>query len=215
MNQSPVKGKKILQEPLTAKEREFAAENHGLIYSFLNKYRLSIDDWYDVVIFAYLTSVRKWLSQPDLYKWSFSTIAFSMMRAYVGNERKKQKQQIQTISLNEVLLGTDKLTGMERITYDDLNRIYEEGKIMRIEYDVQLPGQQNHRCEETLAIETFLAGSAQNMKFEYESVDQAQKKCTTIRDFQRRTNSKEFFSFYRRKNCIYIVRLDKAKIKKG
>lgn len=105
MNQSPVKGKKILQEPLTAKEREFAAENHGLIYSFLNKYRLSIDDWYDVVIFAYLTSVRKWLSQPDLYKWSFSTIAFSMMRAYVGNERKNKSNKFRQLVLMKFFWG--------------------------------------------------------------------------------------------------------------
>lgn len=216
MKQHSVQGKKTLKEPLTQEEQEFASEHHNLVFCYLWKNKLSEDEWYDIVIFAYLASVRKWLARPDIHKWSFSTIAFSTMRAYVSHERKRQKQQIQVMSLDEILPGTDKLTGMERITYDDLNRIYEEGKIMRIEYDVQLPEPRVYRCEETLAIKNFLAGSAQNMKFEYESADQAQKKSTTIRDFQRRTNSKEFFSFYRRKNCIYIVRLDKArKIKKG
>lgn len=79
-----------LKQPLTQEEQAFASENHNLVFCYLRKNNLPDTDWYDIVIFAYLVSVRKWLARPDLHKWSFSTIAFNAMRAYVNNERKKQ-----------------------------------------------------------------------------------------------------------------------------
>lgn len=47
-------------EALSSKEREFAAENHGLIYSFLNYYRLSEAEHYDICAIAYLQAVKEW-----------------------------------------------------------------------------------------------------------------------------------------------------------
>ena len=41
-------------EALNSKERKFAEENHGLIYSFLNYYRLSEAEHYDICAIAYL-----------------------------------------------------------------------------------------------------------------------------------------------------------------
>lgn len=41
-------------EALNSKERKFAEENHGLIYSFLNYYRLTEAEHYDICAIAYL-----------------------------------------------------------------------------------------------------------------------------------------------------------------
>lgn len=67
-------------EALSSKEREFAAENHGLIYSFLNYYRLPEAEHYDICAIAYLQAVKEWHRKPELReKYRFSTISFKKM----------------------------------------------------------------------------------------------------------------------------------------
>lgn len=53
-------------EALNQKERKFAEENHGLIYSFLNYYRLPEAEYYDICAIAYLRAVKDWHSKPDI-----------------------------------------------------------------------------------------------------------------------------------------------------
>lgn len=69
-------------EALNSKERKFAEENHGLIYSFLNYYRLTEAEHYDICAIAYLQAVKEWHRKPELRdKYKFSTIAFKKMEA--------------------------------------------------------------------------------------------------------------------------------------
>ena len=69
-------------EALSSKEREFAAENNGLIYSFLNYYRLPEAEHYDICAIAYLQAVKEWHRKPELRdKYKFSTIAFKKMES--------------------------------------------------------------------------------------------------------------------------------------
>lgn len=69
-------------EALNSKERKFAEENHGLIYSFLNYYRLSEAEHYDICAIAYLQAVKDWHRKPGLRdKYKFSTIAFKKMES--------------------------------------------------------------------------------------------------------------------------------------
>lgn len=69
-------------EALNSKERKFAEENHGLIYSFLNYYRLSEAKHYDICAIAYLQAVKDWHRKPGLRdKYKFSTIAFKKMES--------------------------------------------------------------------------------------------------------------------------------------
>ena len=103
-------GGDIFNTPLTLEEQNFAAENHYLIKKYLNIRKLPYDDWYDVVIFRYLRSVKRWFILPDLHKHSFETVAFYAMKSAIGNEQKKQQRRIQTISLDEVIPGTDGMT---------------------------------------------------------------------------------------------------------
>ena len=95
--------------PLSPAEQAVAEQNFSLVFRFLRKQQLPVDDWFDVVIFRYLLTVKNWFSRPDLYKYEFSTIAWRAMASAVHNERQKQSRRIQTISLDDPIPGTDGL----------------------------------------------------------------------------------------------------------
>lgn len=211
-------GKSKYEAPLTAEEQSFAAENHYLIRKYLNIRKLPFDEWYDVVIFRYLLSVKRWFAIPELHKHNFEIIVFYAMRSAIGNELKKQKKRIKVISLDEVIPGTDGMRFLDTVTYDNTNFInYEGGEDMEIKYDVKLPEKKflrvKRKSDETLAIETFLKmKNKKNMCFEYESEEEAKKKYSSIRSYRRRENQTEVFDVYRAEKCVYIVRLE---VKKG
>lgn len=71
---------------LTDEEKDFATENHNLIYRFLQRYGLDIGDWYDTVAIGYLYAVHTWFTRPDLHKYKFSTIANKRMSSCFGKE---------------------------------------------------------------------------------------------------------------------------------
>lgn len=109
--------------PLTAAERCVAAQNAYMIPRFLASRKLPLDDWYDVVVFRYLLTVKRWFACPELYKYEFSTIVWRAMSSAVGHEREKQRRRIQTISLDDVIPGTDGITWGEMVTEDNLEYI--------------------------------------------------------------------------------------------
>lgn len=109
--------------PLSPIEKEVAAQNFWVVESFLRQERLPFNDWFDVVIFRYLRTVELWFDRPDLYQYEFSTIAWRNMRSAVWNERQKLSRQIQTISLDTLIPGTDGLTYADTVTADSLNYI--------------------------------------------------------------------------------------------
>lgn len=114
---------KTSSPPMTKEEQDFAVENHDLVIRFLAMNRLPADEWYDVVIFRYLRSVVRWHEELELHYYSFSTLAFSAMRSTVGGERAKQARRIQTISIDDVIPGTDGVTYADTVTYENLNYI--------------------------------------------------------------------------------------------
>lgn len=114
--------------PLTPAEQAVATQNFTLVFRFLQTQRLPVDDWFDVVIFRYLRTVKSWFSRPDLYKYEFTTIAWRAMNSAVSNERKKQSRRIQTISLDDPIPGTDGLTWGDVVTEENQNySIYTRG----------------------------------------------------------------------------------------
>lgn len=48
-----------LNTPLTDEEQKFATDNHYLVFKYLRLRKLPPDEWYDVVIFRYLRSVKR------------------------------------------------------------------------------------------------------------------------------------------------------------
>ena len=94
----------LCEVPLTKEQQEFAAEHHGLVYKFLNDNHLSEDEFYDVVIFPYLTAVRDYCNSSSAQKYSFSTIAMRQMKFrlcdyFRAQERHKRNAEILSIHL--------------------------------------------------------------------------------------------------------------------
>ena len=85
---------------------------------------------------------------------------------------------------------------------------------------MQLPERKSFRgarkSDEILAIENFLKmRGKKNMCFEYESDAEAKKRLSSIQSYRRRENQKEVYDVYRTEKCVYIVRLEAPKTKKG
>lgn len=64
---------------LTETQRQFAAHHHSLIHSFLNRRGLDELEYYDIAAFGYLSAVRRYLTQPGLRRYAFSTVAWQAM----------------------------------------------------------------------------------------------------------------------------------------
>lgn len=103
--QELMKAARIQLSPLTPEERQFAELNHYLVEQFLYWNRLDPDDWYDVVIFRYLQSVKKWLMRPELHRYKFSSLLKQGLLSAVRNEKNKQARRIQTLSLDDIIPG--------------------------------------------------------------------------------------------------------------
>lgn len=93
------------KESLIYEQNVFATRYHGLIYSFLAANRLSIDEFYDVVVFSYLKSVRDYLEQDALKQYAFSTIAWKNMSQSLSDYKKRQRKKgnIEILSIHAPL----------------------------------------------------------------------------------------------------------------
>jgi len=88
---------------LTDTQRDFAAENHDLVYQFLRARRLPEDEYYDIVVFGYLRAVKIYDQQPELRQHTFKTIAFKRMFAVLWNHYRSlyaAKRNATVLSLN-------------------------------------------------------------------------------------------------------------------
>lgn len=100
-------------QPLTEQEKQFAEKNHGLVYSFLHRYKYSIDDFYDIIIFGFLKAVQVYHRKENVkWKYDFAFIAWQYMRSEVGNYFRmesalKRKMETATIVLDERYIGTE------------------------------------------------------------------------------------------------------------
>ncbi len=71
---------------LTNEQKQFAEEHHTLVYKYLSNHELSIEEFYDVAIFGYLLAVQEYLENPDLSRFSFTTVAWLRMRNCIAKE---------------------------------------------------------------------------------------------------------------------------------
>ncbi|WP_458397535.1 sigma-70 family RNA polymerase sigma factor [Anaerotignum sp.] len=100
-------------QPLTEQEKQFAEKNHGLVYSFLHRYKYNADDFYDIVIFGFLKAVQVYHRKEDVKrKYDFAFISWQYMRSEIGNHFRmesalKRKMETATIGLDERYIGTE------------------------------------------------------------------------------------------------------------
>ena len=117
------KPRRLKLRPLEPHEKEMAEAHHTLVLRFLRVNGLPMEDYYDVVIFRYLLAVEKWFRRPDLYRYSFTSIAWAAMRRnrhFAAHEREKQRRRLRTLSLEEPIPGCDGLTWGDTITQRNL-----------------------------------------------------------------------------------------------
>ena len=203
-----------LNAPLTDEEQRFAEQNHYLIGKYLKIRKLPLDEWYDVVIFRYLRSVKRWFAIPELRKHNFEIIAFYAMKSAISGELKKQERRIKTISLDEVIPGTEDCTYGDSVTYENLNFVqYVEkgGEDMQISYNVELPKRNGFRggekSDEVKAIEMFIGSAMKNMCFTYDTPDEAKRKCSSLQTYRRKQEHTEIYEVWRSDNQVFIVRV--------
>ena len=78
--------------PLNDTQRIFAEKNHNLVYKFLHEKNLPASEYYDIVIFGYLRAVQRYLTDPNLAGYSFSTVAWRAMEGEVVNTPPPHRQ---------------------------------------------------------------------------------------------------------------------------
>ena len=113
--------KQFYERPLTLEESRFASEHISIVYRYLRQQGLNSDEWFDVVIFRYLLAVKRWFALPDLQQYKFVTVAYKAMRSAVGHEREKRAKEPQTVSLFDVIPGTDDLCYIDTIPAPEVN----------------------------------------------------------------------------------------------
>ena len=86
--------------PLTQEQQVFAEKNIAAVHYFLNRNRLSEDEYFDIVIFGYLRAVRAYLEQERLRQYSFYTIAKWQMYSAMSTHYRKQKRRAPLLSLD-------------------------------------------------------------------------------------------------------------------
>ena len=70
-----------INRPLNDAEREFAAENHDLIYKYMRGKRLDAEEFYDELIIDFLTAVKQYVTEkPELQvKYPFKQVLFQKL----------------------------------------------------------------------------------------------------------------------------------------
>lgn len=77
---------------LTPEQQEFAEANHNLIYSYLIKYRLPYEEYYDLVAIGYVKAVQIYCERSDLKKYSFSIIFWQKAKSTVADYWRRCKK---------------------------------------------------------------------------------------------------------------------------
>ena len=90
--------------PMTKEEREFAERHHELVIDFLRCKRLPMDDFYDIVIFGYLSAVQQYIRNPPTGV-KFKAMAFRAMKDSIlrdGEYNARAKRCAYIISLDDM-----------------------------------------------------------------------------------------------------------------
>ncbi|NCE65561.1 hypothetical protein D1159_13465 [Pseudoflavonifractor sp. 524-17] len=88
--------------PMTQEEREFAEQNHDLVTEYIRKKHLAMNDYYDIVIFGYLSAVQQYFRNPPAGV-KFKAMAFRAMKDAVlrdGEYNARAKRCGYTVSLD-------------------------------------------------------------------------------------------------------------------
>jgi len=88
---------------MTPLQRQFAEEHQDIVFRFLSRKGLPMDDYYDIVIFGYLQAVQEYDENPALSRFQFSTIARTKMNDCLSKHfsyENKPKRKAPTVSIH-------------------------------------------------------------------------------------------------------------------
>ena len=113
---------------LSEQEKQFAEENHSLIYKYLHKHGYSIEEYYNVAVFGYLKAVQVYNQRTDLQdKYMFSVIAYKYMDAELGNYFRMQNSQKRKSAETDAVICSTVEEFMKKLT--DLQMQIVKGKL--------------------------------------------------------------------------------------
>ena len=84
--------------PMTPEQQAFATEHHGLLMAFMKRHSLD-DDYYGPLSNRYLNAVVRYLTEPDLQKYAFSTVVWYHLRSELSNIARRMEKQIQALPI--------------------------------------------------------------------------------------------------------------------
>lgn len=107
-----------IMHTLTTAQSDFAAQNHHMVFEYLDRHHLDHSEFYDVVILRFLSAVQRYNEIAELRQYSFKTIAFSAMDSAVSHYRKAQDRK-RTREVSLYGLACDHLTYEETVGEPD------------------------------------------------------------------------------------------------
>lgn len=93
--------KEFYERPLTPEEAQFATDNINIVWWYLDSRGLDRTEWFDVVIFRYMLSVKRYLNLPELRHHRFVNIACKAMQSAIGGEYAKRDRRPVEVSLSD------------------------------------------------------------------------------------------------------------------
>lgn len=91
---------------LTDEQRKLVEDNEHLIYGFIHKYNLPVDEFYDLCAIGLCEAARKY----NIKKGAFSTYAYMWMLSRVDGHRRKASHQVApSLSLDQPVKDYDRI----------------------------------------------------------------------------------------------------------
>lgn len=128
--------------PLTLEEQLFAAQNHNLVYAFLQEKNLPEDVFYDVVIFGFMRAVQEYVSGKRFRVYSFSTIAWKRMENSASNYCRYLTSPVRSatmVSLYSPIAADADLTWEDILYRKDESALAFETRILMENLEKKLP----------------------------------------------------------------------------
>ena len=104
---------------LTEEQRKFAEEQHHVLLDFLERRRLAMDEYYDIVVFPYLEAVCRFDLCKDFIDETFEVFARRNMNKAISSyfkEEKRKKKDITFLSLDYPVSYSESISFGDTIT---------------------------------------------------------------------------------------------------
>ena len=116
---------------LTPSEAAFAESHHGLLVTFIRRYKLD-DDCYGALSYRFLKTVRRYLEKQELQKYTFSTILWYDLRSELSHIIRKDR--------SKPVIVPDEGLSQEYAQLDDLSAValwsVLEGKLDEVQIEL-------------------------------------------------------------------------------